>query len=118
MDSGFAIECENLRRVFGSRRLTGQREEVVALDSLSLQVRPGEVYGVLGPNGAGKTTAIRIFSTLLIPPPAPPASWATTSSERRGTCAAASASSWAASEASTSASPAARTLSTSLRSTS
>ena len=67
MAGGFAIECEELRRVFRSRRLTGQREEIVALDSLSMQVRPGEVYGVLGPNGAGKTTAIRIFSTLLIP---------------------------------------------------
>ena len=67
MTGGHAIECEGLRRVFRSRRLTGQTEEVVALDSLSLQVQPGEVYGVLGPNGAGKTTAIRIFSTLLIP---------------------------------------------------
>ena len=67
MTGGYAIECEGLRRVFRSRRLTGQVEEVVALDSLSLQVQPGEVYGVLGPNGAGKTTAIRIFSTLLIP---------------------------------------------------
>ena len=67
MTGGYAIECAELRRVFRSRRLTGQVEEVVALDSLSLQVQPGEVYGVLGPNGAGKTTAIRIFSTLLIP---------------------------------------------------
>ena len=67
MTDEYAIECEELRRVFRSRRLTGQVEEVVALDSLSLQVQPGEVYGVLGPNGAGKTTAIRIFSTLLIP---------------------------------------------------
>ena len=67
MTGGYAIECDGLRRVFRSRRLTGQVEEVVALDSLSLQVQPGEVYGVLGPNGAGKTTAIRIFSTLLIP---------------------------------------------------
>ncbi|MDE2668536.1 MAG: ABC transporter ATP-binding protein [Chloroflexota bacterium] len=67
MTGSYAIECDGLRRVFRSRRLTGQVEEVVALDSLSLQVQPGEVYGVLGPNGAGKTTAIRIFSTLLIP---------------------------------------------------
>ena len=67
MATGFAIECDGLRRVFRSRRLMGQHEEVVALDSLNLQVRSGEVYGVLGPNGAGKTTAIRIFSTLLIP---------------------------------------------------
>ena len=67
MVTGFAIECDGLRRVFRSRKLMGQHEEVVALDSLNLQVRSGEVYGVLGPNGAGKTTAIRIFSTLLIP---------------------------------------------------
>ncbi len=32
----------------------------VALDSLTLSVEPGEIYGFLGPNGAGKSTAIRI----------------------------------------------------------
>ncbi|MXY71606.1 MAG: ABC transporter ATP-binding protein, partial [Dehalococcoidia bacterium] len=48
MTGSYAIECDELRRVFRSRRLTGQVEEVVALNSLSLQVRPGEVYGVLG----------------------------------------------------------------------
>ncbi|MBN2427443.1 MAG: ABC transporter ATP-binding protein [Deltaproteobacteria bacterium] len=38
-----------------------------AVDDLSLQVEPGEVYGLLGPNGAGKTTSILIMSTLLRP---------------------------------------------------
>jgi len=35
--------------------------QLVALDSLDLEVRPGEIVGLLGPNGAGKTTAIRIL---------------------------------------------------------
>ena len=33
--------------------------EIVALDDVSLEVRPGRVLGFLGPNGAGKTTAMR-----------------------------------------------------------
>jgi ABC-2 type transport system ATP-binding protein len=39
----------------------------VALDSVSLEVRPGELFGLLGPNGAGKTTLIKILTTLLAP---------------------------------------------------
>jgi ABC-2 type transport system ATP-binding protein len=35
--------------------------DTVALDSLELTVRQGEVYGYLGPNGAGKTTTIRLL---------------------------------------------------------
>jgi ABC-2 type transport system ATP-binding protein len=41
--------------------------ETVALDGVSLEVAPGEVFGVLGPNGGGKTTMFRILSTLLAP---------------------------------------------------
>ncbi|MEP7160249.1 MAG: ATP-binding cassette domain-containing protein [Dermatophilaceae bacterium] len=37
----------------------------VAVDHLSLTVRPGECFGLLGPNGAGKTTTIRLLNTLL-----------------------------------------------------
>jgi ABC-2 type transport system ATP-binding protein len=40
---------------------------VRALDSVSLDVPPGIVFGLLGPNGAGKTTLIRVLSTLLRP---------------------------------------------------
>ena len=53
-----AIETRNLRREFGA---------VTAVDSLSLEVTPGEVFGLLGPNGAGKTTTIKMLITLLPP---------------------------------------------------
>ena len=38
-----------------------------ALDNVSFEVKPGEIYGLLGPNGAGKTTCLRILSTVLRP---------------------------------------------------
>ena len=38
-----------------------------ALDSLNLQVKPGEVFGLLGPNGAGKTTTLKILFRLVFP---------------------------------------------------
>jgi len=43
------------------------RESVLALDHVSFEVRPGEIFGLIGPNGAGKTTALRILSTILQP---------------------------------------------------
>jgi sodium transport system ATP-binding protein len=39
----------------------------VALDGISFDAMPGQVFGLLGPNGAGKTTALRILSTVLKP---------------------------------------------------
>ncbi len=47
--------------------LTKCYKQVVALDSMSLEVVRGEVYGLLGPNGSGKTTTIRLLLGLLRP---------------------------------------------------
>src|SRR5437899_11894422 len=38
-----------------------------ALNGISFDVRPAELFGLLGPNGSGKTTLFRILSTLMIP---------------------------------------------------
>ncbi|MGH2363144.1 MAG: ATP-binding cassette domain-containing protein [Chloroflexota bacterium] len=60
------LKAANLRRVFVTGSL-GHRRDVVAVDDVSLEIRPGEVFGLLGPNGAGKTTTIRMLATLLLP---------------------------------------------------
>lgn len=54
------------------RRLTKtyqdlQQGDFTALDGISFDAMPGQIYGLLGPNGAGKTTALRILSTVLKP---------------------------------------------------
>src|SRR5437762_10253421 len=41
--------------------------DVVALESLDLDIQAGEFFGLLGPNGAGKTTAIGILTTRVLP---------------------------------------------------
>lgn len=45
-------------------QITKTYHSIKALDSLSLTVETGEVFGLLGPNGAGKTTTIKILTTL------------------------------------------------------
>src|ERR1700740_3412721 len=57
------IQVENLTKSFRDLR----RGQVLAVDHLSFEARPGEVFGLLGPNGAGKTTAMRILCTVLRP---------------------------------------------------
>ena len=52
------ITLSDLRKVFGS---------IVAVDNLTLEIRPGEVFGLLGPNGAGKTTTVNMAIGLLKP---------------------------------------------------
>jgi ABC-2 type transport system ATP-binding protein len=49
------------------RALEKRYGDVVAVDRLDLDVRPGECFGLLGPNGAGKTTTIEICEGLLAP---------------------------------------------------
>ncbi len=58
----WSVEVNGLRREFKTKKAP-----VVALDGVSLNVSPGEVFGVLGPNGAGKTTTISMISGLLKP---------------------------------------------------
>ena len=50
-----------------TRELTKHFGDVRAVESLELEVRPGEVFGFLGPNGAGKTTTIRMLLDFLRP---------------------------------------------------
>src|SRR5205814_2562796 len=40
---------------------------VLAVNDVSFDVRPGEIFAFLGPNGAGKTTTIKMLTTLLRP---------------------------------------------------
>jgi ABC-2 type transport system ATP-binding protein len=47
--------------------LTKRYDEIVALDDLSMTVRPGRILGFLGPNGAGKTTTMRSIFGLVEP---------------------------------------------------
>jgi sodium transport system ATP-binding protein len=57
------IHVEHLSKSFRDLR----RGQVTAVDDLSFEAKPGEVFGLLGPNGAGKTTAMRILCTVLRP---------------------------------------------------
>ncbi|MFB6141456.1 MAG: ABC transporter ATP-binding protein [Halosimplex sp.] len=50
-----------------TRDLTKRYGDVTALDSLSLSVPEGELFGLLGPNGSGKTTTIEILTGQLDP---------------------------------------------------
>jgi ABC-2 type transport system ATP-binding protein len=49
------------------KRKKQPKPEIVALDGLSLEIAPGEVFGLLGPNGAGKSTTVGILTTRVRP---------------------------------------------------
>jgi ABC-2 type transport system ATP-binding protein len=79
MQSG--IRTTDLRKVYTSppplasagfnfsagRSKNKKQTEIVALDSLSLEIEPGEIFGLLGPNGAGKSTTVGILTTRVRP---------------------------------------------------
>ena len=52
------IDVDRINKHFGDKHV---------VKDLSLQVRPGEIFGFLGPNGSGKTTTIRMMCGLLTP---------------------------------------------------
>jgi ABC-2 type transport system ATP-binding protein len=52
-----AVRVEGLTRRFG---------RTLALDAVTLDVRPGELFGLIGPDGAGKTTLFRTLATLIV----------------------------------------------------
>jgi ABC-2 type transport system ATP-binding protein len=52
------VELVSLQKAYG---------DFVAVQGLSLSIRPGEIYGLLGPNGAGKTSTIRMMIGITYP---------------------------------------------------
>jgi len=52
------LEVRDLRKAFGALQ---------ALDGVSLDISPGEIFGLLGPNGAGKTTLVRAVAGRVVP---------------------------------------------------
>jgi len=58
LETGSRLEIQNLSCLFG---------DFVAVNSVSLDIYGGEIFGLLGPNGAGKTTLIKMLCGLLPP---------------------------------------------------
>jgi ABC-2 type transport system ATP-binding protein len=56
------IKTEGLTKIYGA-----EPNVVHAITDLTLQVMPGELFGLFGPNGAGKSTLVRMLTTLLAP---------------------------------------------------
>lgn len=53
-----AVEAKGLVKQFGN---------ITALNDVSFNIKPGEIFGLIGPNGAGKTTTLRMICTLILP---------------------------------------------------
>ena len=65
------VRIDNLSKVYHTKQRKGlfksSARTFEALKGVSLDIRPGEIFGLLGPNGAGKTTLIKCLTTLLLP---------------------------------------------------
>jgi sodium transport system ATP-binding protein len=57
------IEARGLSKRFHDKK----RGEIRAVDNVSFNCKPGQIYGLLGANGAGKTTTLRMLATILEP---------------------------------------------------
>ncbi len=56
--NGYSVKADGLTKKFG---------DFVAVDHVSFEIQPGEIWGFLGPNGAGKSTTIRMLCGILDP---------------------------------------------------
>src|SRR5258706_2681963 len=56
-----SIIVENIRKTYGKKKA-----QIIALDKISFEVKPGELFGIIGPDGAGKTSLFRVLTTLLL----------------------------------------------------
>lgn len=57
------IKTSNLTKIFSDKK----KGKIRAVDNVSIECRPGRIFGLLGLNGAGKTTLMRLLSTSLKP---------------------------------------------------
>jgi ABC-2 type transport system ATP-binding protein len=80
---GVGVRTHDLRKVFHSappmaaggvmiprsdaKGAKQPKNQIPALDGVSLEVRPGEIFGLLGPNGAGKSTTVGVLTTRVRP---------------------------------------------------
>ena len=67
-----ALKVKNIRKTFRLSKKQRKIEQTsikkkIAVDDVSFEAKPGEIFGLLGPNGAGKTTALRCIATLIKP---------------------------------------------------
>jgi len=66
-DTAPEVTTPSVQPVISIENIVHRYENRTALNGVSFDVRPAELFGLLGPNGSGKTTLFRILSTLMLP---------------------------------------------------
>jgi len=66
-DTAPEVTTSSVQPVISIENIVHRYENRTALNGVSFDVRPAELFGLLGPNGSGKTTLFRILSTLMLP---------------------------------------------------